>query len=129
VVDIEPVSWSLLMANAGESAVHAVAKPVQDEEGNGNQQPCPVPARQSVAGPGQQLGGEPHNREVVRIDPIRRMFRHPHQKAFFRDSKEAVLKARRLAKWSARWCFDVDLSVHVLSCKGLCDVAGLASIF
>src|SRR6185312_4684834 len=93
VVDVEAVAWTLLVADAGERAVEAVAKPVEDEAEDDEEQCEFVKAGERVGDAGSDLRAEAKKRELVGGEPGGGAFRKVVKGAFFGGSGERAIDA------------------------------------
>src|SRR5215469_6464679 len=100
MIDIKAVARPLAPTHPSQRAIQTVAKPVEAQAKNHEQQSKPVVARKGIRGAGSYLRGQPERRQMVGVDPCRSAPRQPFKRALFERSSQRLIHARRGAK---RW--------------------------
>jgi hypothetical protein len=77
VIDVEAVARTFLPTDARQSAVEAVAQPVEDEAQIHKEQRAKIVAGQGIEDAGANLGGEAEQGELVRGQPKWSVFGQP----------------------------------------------------
>ena len=103
MVDIEAVAWPLMIANARERAVQAVAEPVQREADDRQVEPDRRHAGEPVRGAGAEHRDEREARQVIRVDAGRHPASQRDEHAFLEWRQHAGQHARGVGEGARAW--------------------------
>jgi hypothetical protein len=91
MIDVEAVPRPLLVADARDGSVEAVAEPVDEQCRNHAESSQRRPADRRKAGSGGRHRRQPRCRQVVRVDCPRQSPRDPDERALFGRCKDAFV--------------------------------------
>jgi len=95
VIDIETVARALLLAYACQSAIKAIAKPIERDTHDDRQQSVSVVTRQRIKNSGSDLCRQTQYRELIGCQSCGCMFRHPDKGALFDRGGQGAIDSLR----------------------------------
>src|SRR5580658_6812595 len=93
VIDVKTVARALLLADACQRAVEAVAKPIQYETENCRQQHAAIAAGERITDAGRDLAGEAEQSKMVGVNPPWHALGHPDERALLGGGEKASVNA------------------------------------